>query len=173
MTTRNRGARREGLKLEVVAPCPENWGGMPGTEAVRFCGRCRQNVYNLSALTDFQVDQLMSGPRVCVRFFARGDGTVITRSCSPMRKAAGRRALALAAGLIPLAAGFWGSVAWLAEKLYGRPPTVMGGVRPPPRPTMGEPEAAPAPPRLMMGKPVAPARDDNRAPPHTGHVRRR
>jgi len=161
----------QGLKLQVVAPCNEDWDKMSGGDDIRFCGRCRQNVYNLSEMNEAQVRELVQGP-ACVRFFARGDGTVVTKECTPMLEAARRRMMALAAGLLPLAVGFWGGVAWLRGKVHVQPPMVMGGIpsRPsPPRPvpiprgiTMGEPapvepsKGPPKPPRRLMGKPVPP-----------------
>lgn len=164
--------RRQGLKLQVVAPCNENWDAMPGGDDIRFCGRCRQNVYNLSEMNETQVRELVQGP-VCVRFFARGDGTVVTRQCSPMLEAARRRMVAMAAGLLPLAAAFWGSVAWLRGKVQGQAPVAVGAIAPveirgmptivppvpdePPRPVMGEPVAPPPrKPRRLMGKPALP-----------------
>jgi hypothetical protein len=152
--------RRRGLKLQVVAPCNEDWNKMSGGDDIRFCAKCRQNVYNLSALTESQARELVQGP-VCVRFFHRGDGTVITRKCPPMMEAARRRLVALAAGVagvLPLAAGFWGSVAWLSKLVHGRrdPEEEMMGLRSRP-PTMGEPiPMKEEPPRVMMGAPPPP-----------------
>jgi hypothetical protein len=172
--------RRAGLKLQVVAPCNEDWDQMAGGDDIRFCGRCRQNVYNLSEMNQTQVRELVQGP-ACVRFFARGDGTVVTKECSGMLEAARRRVVALAAGLLPLAAGFWGSVAWLRAQVHGRPPMVMGGIpamppppppmmgTPAPRPMMGEPAPLPepehVPPKRLMGKPVRPALQGRAAAP--------
>jgi hypothetical protein len=160
--------KRAGLKLQVVAPCTEDWDQMSGGDDIRFCGRCRQNVYNLGEMNESQVRELVQGP-ACVRFFARGDGTVVTRECTPMLEAARRRMVALAAGLLPLAVGFWGGVAWLRGKMGVDSPVVMGGIparRVDPPPLMGEPalpEEEPEPPRTtkpprkhLMGKPVAP-----------------
>jgi hypothetical protein len=156
------------LKLQVVAPCNEDWDRMPGGDDIRFCGKCRQNVYNLSALTESQARELVPG-HVCVRFFHRGDGTVITKKCPPMMEAARRRLVALAAGglaLLPLAAGFWGSVAWLrgwctgARARWGppsprvRPWVSRAGEEEPPRVMMG----APPPPPRLMGKIALPPR---------------
>jgi hypothetical protein len=123
--------RRQGLKLQVVAPCSEDWNKMSGGDDIRYCGKCRQNVYNLSEMTESQARDLVQGP-ACVRFFHRGDGTVITRKCPPMVQAARRRLLDFAArivALLPLAALFWGSVAWLSELVttQGRP-AVMGAM---------------------------------------------
>ena len=151
---------RRGFKLQVVAPCNEDWDKMPGGDDIRFCGKCRQNVYNLSELTESQARELVQG-QVCVRFFHRGDGTVITKKCPTMMEAARRRLVALAAGaagVVPLAAGFWGSVAWLRRLVKGDDrPLVQGGIRPaPPRPLMGEPAPVKEPPRALMGAPPPP-----------------
>jgi hypothetical protein len=142
------------LKLQVVAPCHEDWDRMPGGDDIRFCGKCRQNVYNLSELTESQVRELVQGP-ACVRFFARGDGTVVTKECPSMLESARRRMLAMAAGLVPLAAGFWGSVAWLRQLVHGDQPAFMGLGSPVRRPAMAEPELPPAPP--TMGAPPPPS----------------
>jgi hypothetical protein len=163
------------LKLQVAAPCREDWNEMMGDEAVRFCGRCRQNVYNLSAMTDPEVRALLDGGRVCVRFYQRDDGTVVTRKCSRMLEAARRRMVALGVGLAAATGGFWGSVAWLrglvhrpatmGEPLMGLAPRALPPGPPPPMPRMGEPlMGAPPPPdppkpprppkrRALMGKP--------------------
>jgi hypothetical protein len=99
--------RAGALKLSVLSPCSEDWNAMRGDERVRFCGQCRQNVYNLAAMTEAEARALVGGDKqACVRMFLRGDGTAITRSCLPMIEAARGRVLALAAGLEPLAAGF-------------------------------------------------------------------
>jgi hypothetical protein len=158
--------RRRGLKLQVVAPCSEDWNAMPGGDDVRFCGKCRQNVYNLSAMTETQARDLVQGP-VCVRFFHRGDGTVITRKCPPMLEAARRRLIALAAGVLPAAVGFWGSLAWLRGLVHGRPDrrelvAAVGSLPQPvePPPLKEEPPrvlmGAPPPPPPRMGKPKVP-----------------
>ena len=162
------------LKLEVLAPCTEDWNGMSGNDAVRFCSRCSQNVYNLSAMAAAEVRALVEGPRVCVRFFTRGDGTVVTRSCAPMLQAARRRLVALAAGLGPLAVGFWGSIAWVRGLVGGgvvqggrrRPDHSGGGDSPPsplPQPMIGEPAPfAPARPDAPDVRPEAPRRPGQR-----------
>lgn len=126
---------------------------MIGGDDIRYCGRCRKNVYNLSEMTEAQVQELVQGP-ACVRFYARADGTVVTSKCPPMLRAARRRALALVACLLPLATGFWGSVVWLHGFVRGTPaptPIATHVVPAPPRPMMGTP-----PPSPLMGKPARP-----------------
>ena len=56
---------------------------MKGDHQVRHCDRCQKNVYNLSELTSDQARLLLKEKegRLCVRFWARSDGTVITRDC--------------------------------------------------------------------------------------------
>lgn len=70
-------------KIKVAAPCTADWQRMYGNDRVRFCGQCNQNVYNLSALTREQAEDLIRRQegRLCVRFFRRKDGTVITNNC--------------------------------------------------------------------------------------------
>ena len=71
-------------KIKVAAPCKAEWRWMYGDERVRFCGQCDQNVYNLSAMTREQAEDLIlkTEGRLCVRFYRRKDGTILTRNCS-------------------------------------------------------------------------------------------
>jgi hypothetical protein len=65
--------------LEVSSPCRVPWKSMSGTNQVRYCGQCRKSVYNLSAMTSADAEELLSGPETpCVRFYRRLDGTVVT-----------------------------------------------------------------------------------------------
>ena len=70
-------------QVRVASPCTERWDSMAGDERVRFCGRCAKNVYDLSALTASQAEALLRerGESMCVRFFRRSDGTVLTSDC--------------------------------------------------------------------------------------------
>ena len=56
---------------------------MIGNERVRFCGQCELNVYNLSALTKAQAENLIvrTEGRLCLRFFRRKDGSILTQDC--------------------------------------------------------------------------------------------
>src|SRR6185436_16998790 len=131
---------RQGLRLNVVAPCREDWDGMTGGDDIRFCGRCRQNVYNLSAMTETQVRELVQAG-ACVRFYARADGTVVTSKCPPMLMAARKRVLAIVACIVPLFVGFWGSVSWLRGLIHGDSDAIVEPIRP----MMGAPVAMPPP----------------------------
>lgn len=70
-------------KIKVAAPCTADWRFMYGNERVRFCGQCSQYVYHLSALTKEQAETLIlrHEGRLCVRFYRRKDGTIITNNC--------------------------------------------------------------------------------------------
>src|SRR5688572_20156723 len=70
-------------KVRVASPCPADWDSMIGDERVRFCGQCELNVYNLSAMTKAQAENLIvrTEGRLCVRFFRRTDGSILTQDC--------------------------------------------------------------------------------------------
>lgn len=69
--------------LRVAAPCSVGWETMSGDERVRHCQSCRLNVYNISAMTEKEVENLISksAERTCVRLYKRSDGTVLTKDC--------------------------------------------------------------------------------------------
>lgn len=69
--------------LKVASPCEESWDAMLGNERKRYCGKCELNVYNLSGMSAAEAENLLlnSEGRVCVRFFRRADGSIITQNC--------------------------------------------------------------------------------------------
>src|SRR2546430_11581186 len=69
--------------VEVAAPCKADWDQMIGSEQMRFCGQCNLNVYNLSGMTRDEAESLIARNegRLCVRFYRRTDGSIITRDC--------------------------------------------------------------------------------------------
>ena len=69
--------------VQVAAPCKVNWDEMLGDERVRFCGQCSLNVYNLSSMTRADAEALMARTegRLCVKFYRRFDGSIITQDC--------------------------------------------------------------------------------------------
>lgn len=73
----------EGLRLSIASPCSAEWNTMQGDEQVRFCGQCEKNVYNLSSMSALQAAALIAEKegRLCVRYFQRDDGTVLTQDC--------------------------------------------------------------------------------------------
>jgi hypothetical protein len=69
--------------LKIASPCSADWDAMLGDERKRFCGECKLNVYNLSSMSQREAEDLVANAegRLCVRFYRRIDGTVITENC--------------------------------------------------------------------------------------------
>lgn len=69
--------------LKIASPCSADWNEMYGNERKRFCGDCKLNVYNLSGMTRYDAENLLrnSEGRLCVRYFKRSDGSVISADC--------------------------------------------------------------------------------------------
>jgi hypothetical protein len=158
-------------QIEISSPCTVSWEEMrqtPGDGRVRFCGQCRQNVYNVEAMSRGEARRLIAAREgsVCVRILRRPDGTVVTADCWARLRAARRRGILpflgmmLLVGLTELIAIGVG-LSRLHSFIYRRPaleniepaPRTLGGLRPlklvpPPAsvPVMGD---LVAPPRLM------------------------
>lgn len=121
--------------LDIPNPCTEDWSRMSGDERSRFCGTCKNHVYNLSAMTREEAEALLSHSdgRVCVRFYRRADGTVVTADCTPERFAAARRrarrALVFAAAMVTTTIG---TVLGLRIAFDPDAVLVMGSPAPPP-----------------------------------------
>jgi len=89
--------------IRIASPCPADWKKMVGDERVRHCAECNLNVYNLSAMTERQVQELIAGSRgkrFCARFYRRADGTILTQDCPWSLRAVGRRASRIAAAIM-------------------------------------------------------------------------
>lgn len=82
--------------IHIAAPCPANWEEMSGDDRKRYCSQCQLNVYNLSSMTRKEAERLLieSEGRLCVRFYRRADGTIITQNC-PKGLAAIKRRISL------------------------------------------------------------------------------
>lgn len=94
--------------LRIASPCAADWDAMKGDDRVRFCGECQKNVYNLSAMSREEAQQLVAGREgpMCVRLAKRVDGTVVTDDCPVgVRRRRRRRLLMVGVGGGILAAG--------------------------------------------------------------------
>jgi len=91
--------------LRIAAPCPADWDQMFSfeDERVRFCSQCNLNVYNLSGMSRREAEALITKTegRLCVRFYRRADGSILTQNCPVGLKAIKRR------------------VAWVAQVVLG------------------------------------------------------
>jgi hypothetical protein len=93
--------------LQIRNPCPAAWDEMHGDARVRFCDHCQLNVYNLSDMSRGEAEALVGHHegRLCVRYFQRTDGGVITRDCKGgLRKRVVRAAMFAASASIALLA---------------------------------------------------------------------
>ena len=97
--------------VSVAAPCPADWDTMIGGDRVRFCSQCQLNVYNLSAMSKYEAESLIARTegRLCVRFYRRKDGSILTDNCPVGLRALKRRAFrfkrAVAASILGFLAG--------------------------------------------------------------------
>lgn len=100
--------------VKIAAPCSADWDQMFSSEGerVRFCSQCNLNVYNLSAMTQDEAKALLykTEGRLCVRFYRRSDGTVLTQNCPVGLRALKQR------------------VAWVAQVALGMLLTLLAGL---------------------------------------------
>jgi len=69
--------------IRIASPCSADWNEMYGNDRMRHCGDCKLNVYNLSGMSREAAENLVMNAegRLCVRFYRRLDGTIITENC--------------------------------------------------------------------------------------------
>ena len=97
--------------LHIAAPCKAEWDEMLGDERVRFCGQCSKNVYNLSNMSRREAQTLVSNREggMCVRFYRRSDGTVLTQNCPVglrlIKRKLSRTARAMISAILSFTAG--------------------------------------------------------------------
>ena len=85
--------------ISVASPCTAPWEAMSGDDTTRFCGQCAQYVYNLSEMTQMEAEALVMEHegKMCVRFYKRSDGTMMTKDC-PVGWRAVKRRMAIIGG---------------------------------------------------------------------------
>ncbi|RYE87781.1 MAG: hypothetical protein EOO75_14050 [Myxococcales bacterium] len=123
-------------RVQVASPCDAEWAAMTGDAHRRHCSECDKNVYDLSSLTREQAELLLEEHEgsLCIRFYRREDGTVLTADCPVGVKRRRRRWAAFSA----LAAATLGGTAMMflgaATVMMGAPPApgpmAMGSAAP-------------------------------------------
>lgn len=104
--------------IKIAAPCSADWNAMVGNDRVRFCGQCQLNVYNLSGYTQPEAEQLIARNegRLCVRYYRRADGSVLTQNCptglQAARQKVSRWATAALSAVLSFVGGVGVSAAW-------------------------------------------------------------
>ncbi len=100
--------------VRVATPCRADWDKMQGDDHARFCASCTKNVYNLSEMTREDAERLITEKegQLCVRFYQRADGTMLTKDCP--------------VGITPRRRPFWALTAGFAA-LMASAVAVLGG----------------------------------------------
>ena len=115
--------------IHVASPCPANCDQMFGDDRKRFCGECKLNVYNLSEMTRDEAEDFVSQSegRICVRYFRRADGTVITKNCPVGWQAVKERVSRVVTACFSLLLGLFGGL-FAFGMLRSEPSHTMGTV---------------------------------------------
>jgi hypothetical protein len=149
-------------KVRVASPCPADWDSMIGDARVRFCGQCELNVYNLSAMTKAQAENLIvrTEGRLCVKFYRRSDGSILTQDCPvglrALRHRMSRLRRALVASILGFVTGASGTVVLrrfenvLIDSVIDRPQRTLGMIAEPIEPIDPEPDVG----RLESRRPL-------------------
>ena len=118
---------------------------MLGDDRRRYCGECKLNVYNLSGMTRAEAENLIQTTegRLCVRFYKRDDGSVITEDCPVGWSRVKQRTKAYVTALASLIFTFFGALGLLG--LFDRSREISMGAIPVSSPTPKQT------PRVLMG----------------------
>lgn len=117
--------------IRVASPCSADWNRMAGDERKRFCGDCKMNVYNLSGMTKYDAENLLKNAegRLCVRYFQRADGTILTKDCPVGWARVKRKMSAFATAVFALIVTITGGIA-LFSIFAKEDPVIMGAMEP-------------------------------------------
>ena len=135
--------------VRIASPCSADWNEMYGDERMRFCGQCRLNVYNLSGMTRYDAENLLrlSEERLCVRYYQRPDGTVMTKDCPVGWARIKERVSVMAAAVFALVVSVFGGLFLVSS--FARKTIVKELrtplTRPTPQPLMGAVALKPRP----------------------------
>ena len=127
----------------IASPCQADWNEMYGDGRKRFCGECKLNVYNLSGMTRDEAEALVMNAegRLCVRFYKRVDGSVITQNCPVGWAAVKQRTRVMATAAFSLLMALFTGVFFVS--LFRQKQTIIMGdlkvpfTTPTPQPMMG------------------------------------
>jgi hypothetical protein len=113
--------------LKVASPCSQDWNAMIGNDRTRYCGECKLNVYNLSGMTRAEAENLIMNAegRLCIRFYKRADGSVLTQDCPVGWARVKNRTKAYVTALASLIFTFFGALG-LVSAFKKSNETVMG-----------------------------------------------
>ena len=139
-----------------------SWDDLVGNDRIRYCGKCKLNVYNLADMAPPEVEAIVrrTEGRLCGRLYLRGDRTASLRDCPSTAKRAILRRIVATASVLFLALfatlfrsmegpdrsglpGWLQSIVALIDPKPDRRPCVVGTLAPlpPPAPLQSTPTA--------------------------------
>lgn len=165
--------------VRVASPCKVAWDTMVGDDQVRHCTVCDKHVFNLSGMTRDDAEAVIAAANgtLCVRYFRRADGTILTADCPVGKRRVRRRRLVVAGATVLVAAA--GLVSYDlsqvgAERLGAQDapqvitPTPMAVAPVPPPPALTEVKGGMSyEPVATVGQMVVVAPEKPTAPHHT------
>src|SRR5262249_13110697 len=157
--------------IRIASPCSANWDEMYGNDRMRFCGQCKLNVYNLSGMAWQEAEDLVTNAegRLCVRFYRRTDGTILTENCPVGWARVKQRARVYTTAAFSLIMSLLGGLLLVSFFSRDREPAEVGKLvaRPTPTPvptpeewqhTMGAVAIKPQTDKVVMGEMKPPDR---------------
>ncbi len=135
--------------IKIASPCSADWNAMMGGERKRYCGDCKLNVYNLSGMSKTEAENLLinSEGRLCVRFYRRPDGTILTKDCPVGWHAVKQRVTKISAAFAALIFGIFSGLGF-AGFFSREKSSLMGEIKIDSRTKMGAVAFQPTP---LMG----------------------
>jgi hypothetical protein len=141
------------MELKVSSPCPMSWDDLAGNDRIRYCGKCKLNVYNLAEMSAHEVEAIVrrTEGRLCGRLYLRGDRTASLRDCPSAEKSRILKRIVATASVLFLAifasvfrsmegpdrSRFPGWLQVVAEMIDPEPahppPSMLGGICAPPK----------------------------------------
>lgn len=119
--------------VKVAAPCQADWDQMFAFdgERVRFCSQCQLNVYNLSGMRRGEAEALLNRAegRLCVRYYRRADGTILTADCPLGLRAIRRRVAWVAQAVLGMVLSLFANLGFYSL-ITGRNPSEIVAPRP-------------------------------------------
>ncbi|MDB5034507.1 MAG: hypothetical protein JWQ98_1748 [Chlorobi bacterium] len=115
--------------VQIATPCTASWEEMKGNDTTRHCSHCSLNVYNISAMTSDEADALIANAegRLCIRFYRRADGTVLTQDCPVGLRAVRQRVLRSVRNVAVTTVALLGGMLGFGFKRAGAQPSMMMG----------------------------------------------
>jgi hypothetical protein len=108
--------------VRIASPCSARWEDMTGDERSRFCAQCQKHVYDLSAMTADEAAALIREKegKLCVQFFRRRDGSILTADCPIPAMQFVRRLRRLAAACVALLFAYFVALAAIQSSFSPR-----------------------------------------------------